>query len=108
MANSLRNFTVIESNNIALGQSGVDYISDNATYTPPNGLVVVAITFIEDSVFASGTTVESTKFTSQSVAGSGSNADAFGTDSFPAGLSIYGRFTAIDLASGAAMLYLAP
>ena len=100
------NYTVVEANNISMGQAGVDYLTTVNTYTPPNGMVVVAITFVEDTVFTSNTTVESTKFTSQSVAGSGSNADAFGSDTFPAGLTIYGRFTAIDFSAGAAMLYL--
>ena len=93
---------------IQLGQVGVDYLTDTDLYTPPGGLVVVAITFVEDTVFTSNTTVESTNFTSQSVAGSGTNADSFGSDTFPAGLTIYGRFTAIDFSAGAAMLYLGP
>ena len=99
-------YTVAEGNNISLGQAGVAYLTDTNTYTPPSGTVVVAITFVEDTVFTSNTTVESTSFTTQGTAGPGTNADAFGSDTFPAGLTIYGRFTAIDFSSGAAMLYL--
>jgi|TARA_R100000388_G_scaffold23823_1_gene18136 hypothetical protein len=106
MAGGIRKFTVQESQNLGLGQGGVAYTSDTNTYTPPSNTVVVAITFIEDTVFASGTTVESGEFTSQSSAGPGTNGDAFGSDIFPAGVTIFGRFTAVDLTSGAAVLYL--
>ena len=104
----LQKYSVVEANNLALGQAGVDYLTDTSTYEPPTGLVVVAITFVEDTIFTNNTTVESTNFTSNNVAGSGTNADSFGGDTFPAGLTIYGRFTAIDFTSGAAMLYLGP
>ena len=108
MAAGIHKFTVQESQNVGLGQGGVAYISTGATYTPPSNTVVVAITFIEDAVFASGTTVESTNFTTQGTAatGLGTNAEAFGTDTFPAGVTIYGRFTLVHLASGSAMLYI--
>ena len=99
-------YTVAEGSNISLGQAGVAYLTGTNTYEPPSGTVVVAITFVEDIVFTSNTTVESTSFTTQGTAGPGTNADAFGSDTFPAGLTIYGRFTAIDFSSGAAMLYL--
>ena len=108
MAAGIHKFTVQESQNLGLGQGGVDYLTDTSDYTPPSNTVVVAMTFIEDSVFGANTTVESTKFTTQGTAatGLGSGGDSFGTDSFPAGVTIYGRFTAVDLASGAAMLYI--
>ena len=99
-------YTVVEGNSIALGQSGAAYLTDTSTYEPPSGTVVVAITFVEDTIFSNDTTVESTNFTSNDVPGPGTNADTFGGDTFPAGLTIYGRFTAIDFASGAAILYL--
>ena len=102
----LQKYSVVEANNLALGQAGVDYLTDTSTYEPPTGLVVVAITFVEDTIFTNNTTVESTNFTSNNVAGQGTNADSFGGDTFPGGLTIYGRFTAIDFASGAALLYL--
>ena len=99
-------YTVVEGSNIALGQSGVAYLTGTSAYTPPSGTVVVAITFIEDTIFTNNTAVDSTNFTSNNAAGPGTNADSFGGDTFPAGLTIYGRFTMIDFTSGAAMLYL--
>ena len=106
MATGIHKFTVEESQNLGLGQGGVSYISTTADYTPPSGMVVLAMTFIEDAVFGVNTTVESTDFTSQAVAGGGTGAEAFGGDTFTAGITIYGRFTKIHLASGSAMLYL--
>ena len=108
MAAGIHKFTVQESQNLGLGQGGVAYMTTGATYTPPSNTVVVAMTFIEDSVFAAGTTVDTSQFTGQGsgTEGPGTNAAAFGTDTFPAGVTIYGRFTAVDLTSGAAMLYI--
>ena len=99
-------YTVVEGNSIALGQSGAAYLTDTDLYTPPSGTVVVAITFVEDTVFTNNTTVESTNFTSNDVAGPGTNADTFGGDTFPAGMTIYGRWTVIDLASGSCIAYM--
>jgi len=104
MAASLSNFTVVESQNIALGQAGVIFKSSTTTYTPPDGAVVIAITFVTDTVFASGTTAESTRFTGQATGAT--NGNAFASTTFPAGLTIYGRFTAVDLHSGSAIYYL--
>ena len=106
MAAGIHKFTVQESQNLGLGQGGVAYLSDNAVYEPPSNTMVVAITFIEDTIFAATTTVESTNFTTRGIAGPGTNPDDFSTDTFPAGVTIYGRFTAVAFTSGAAMLYL--
>ena len=102
------NFTVVEAQNIAMGQVGVAFKNNQNTYTPPNGMVVVAVTFVTDSVFAAGTTVESTDFTAQATGASagGTAGNGFGSTTFPAGLTIYGRFTAMDLDSGSAIYYL--
>ena len=43
-------YTEQESLNIGLGQAGLAFLGDTDTYTPPTGLVVVAIQFIEDTV----------------------------------------------------------
>ena len=99
-------YSLTDAAMIQLGQTGVAYLNDTPKYTPPSGLVVVAITFVEDTIFTDNTTVESTSFTSNNVAGPGTNGDSFGGDTFPAGLTIYGRFTAIDFSAGAAILYL--
>lgn len=106
MATSIRNYSVLEAGNVGLGQAGSAYFNSTDTYEPQSGRVVIAIQVIDDCVFSSATVAESTDFTQQDVAEGGTNADAFGTDTFPAGVTIYGRWTAVDLTSGAVMIYM--
>ena len=106
MARGPHKYTVQEAQNISLGQAGVAYLTDTNTYEPPTGQVVVEITFILDTVFASATAAEEVSTPTQAAAGPGTNSDAFGSDTFPAGVTIYGRWTAVDLTSGATVLYL--
>ena len=106
MATSMRNFSVIESGNLGLGQAGSAYLSDTSTYTPQSGRVVIAIQVIDDCAFGNGMVSESTNFTDNDTAEAGTNADTFSGENFPAGVTIYGRWTAVALASGAVMLYM--
>ena len=100
-----------EAQNIALGQAG-SILAKLDAVTAING-VFVAIQFIEDSVFESGSTglvAETTQLfpddtgTSTSVSAAGGN--AIDSVTFPAGMTIYGRWTAFELASGIAIGYL--
>tara|TARA_R100001129_G_scaffold185948_1_gene175841 strand:+ start:126 stop:470 length:345 start_codon:yes stop_codon:yes gene_type:complete len=88
-----------------------DPITSNDTVVGANA-VFVAITFIEDSVFesTSGLIAENVKLF-PSTEGTSLDIDANGglvVDSvtFPAGLTIYGRWTQIDLASGKCIAYI--
>jgi len=100
-------YSLTDAAMIQLGQTGSAYLSDTDTYTPQSGKTVVAIQVIDDCVFASGTLAESDTFTEQANPEGGTGADAFGTDTFPAGVTIYGRWTAVQLATaGAVMLYM--
>ena len=75
--------------------------------------VFVAITFLEDTVFDSGTdglVAETTQLFPDST-GTGTLIDADGGDVvdseiFPKGLTIYGRWTGFKLASGRVIAYL--
>ena len=100
-----------EAQNIALGQAGSILAKVDAV-TALNG-VFVAIQFIEDSVFESGSTglvAETTELfpddtgTSTSVSATGGN--AIDSVTFPAGMTIYGRWTAFELTSGKAIGYI--
>ena len=107
MAGGLQKYTVVESNNLGLGQVGSAYLSDTTAYSPQSGKVIIAIQIIDDCSFAVGTTAESTDFTDFTDPEDGTNADAFSTDTFPAGVTIYGRWTAVQLTTaGAVMLYM--
>ena len=100
-----------EAQNIALGQAG-SILAKLDAVTAING-VFVAIQFIEDSVFESGATglvAETTQLypddTGESTSVSASGGNPIDGVTFPAGMTIYGRFTAIDFSAGAAILYL--
>jgi len=102
---SLTKYNEQEALNLGLGQAGVAFLGDTDTYTPPSGLVVVAIQFVEDTVLDSGTTAESS-WPTNAQAGPGENSDTIGSTTFLAGMTIYGRWKTIDFASGKALLYL--
>ena len=103
----LRQYSVVEGQNVGLGQLGSAYLSDTSSYSPPSGQVVIAIQVIDDAIFDSGTAGESTAFTGQATgATAGTNADALGSDSFATGTTVYGRWTGVQLVSGAVMMYL--
>ena len=107
MATSIRNYSVLEAGNIGLGQAGSAYLSDTTKYEPQSGRVIIAIQVIDDCSFAAGTTAESSDFTGFASAEAGTDADVFSTDAFPAGVTIYGRWTAVQLTTaGAVMLYM--
>ena len=100
-----------EAGSVALGQAGSVLATTDAV-TAKNG-VFVAIQFIEDSVFESGATglvAETTELfpddtgTSTLVSAAGGN--AIDGVTFPAGMTIYGRWTSFELASGKAIGYL--
>jgi len=106
MAGGIQKYTVVESNNLSLGQVGSAYLSDTSTYSPQSGKVVIAIQVIDDCAFANGMVAENTNFTDNDIPEGGENANSFSGESFPAGVTIYGRWTAVALTSGTVMLYM--
>ena len=84
------NYTVVESQNLSLGQAGSIFIDDNAQHTGP----YVAITAIEDSV------VDVTDCTD--IADTMEDAADF---TIPKGVTIYGRFSVFSLESGKVIAY---
>lgn len=102
----------------AFGQMGSILIA-GTTATTSNGVtgmqnkVFMAITFLEDTVFASssgGLTAETTQLFPDDT-GTGTDIDANGgaaidSETFPKGVTIYGRWTSITLASGKVIAYI--
>jgi hypothetical protein len=84
----LRDFTVNEANNIALGRIGFKLIAGTTANTGD----FAAIQCINDTVF---TTLTAT----------GSTTTGISSLTYPAGTILYGEFTAITLASGAVHAY---
>ncbi len=95
---ALRQYGVVEVGNIGLGQAGA--IFEDGT-TAVSSKKIVAIQFVDDSAF---TTL--TPSTSDFIGTAGGNGDAIdSSNSFPAGMIIYGQWTAFTLASGTIIAY---
>ena len=95
----LRKYSVNESNNIGLGQAGCLFEDGTDAIT---GKKIVAIQFISDSTFTTLTPEDSSY-----VGTSGGNGDAIdSSNTFPAGVVIFGRWTGFTLASGSVIAYL--
>ncbi len=100
-------------NNTSFGQYGCVF-TDNASaaITPPTGKVFVAITMLSDTTFDSGSglvaedsSLYANTAAAASAGGSGGVAIA-NSDTFPKGVTIYGRWTSVNLAAGSIMAYL--
>ena len=111
MAAGLHKRTVQEALNASLGQAGSILITGTTACTCDEG-IFVAIQFIEDTVFASasGGLVAESEQSWPDDAGTGTDIDSDAgavTDSvtFPAGMTIYGRWTGLTLASGKVIAY---
>ena len=94
------NYTVVEAQNVALGQAGCEYLDTDTAATSSR---IVAITFLEDSTFDT-LTPEDASIYMGTTSGLG-NAIVSG-DTFPKGITIYGRWTAVELETGRAVGYL--
>ena len=80
----------------------------SSALTPDTGNVFVAISFLTDTVFdsASGLVAESaTTYINTEGIGAGAAGLVVDSVTFPKGVTIYGRWTEIDLASGTIVAY---
>ena len=94
----VKKYSAGEAGSVALGQGG-SLFEDGTTAVTAN---VVAIQFKTDSKF---TTLTPTN--SNYIGTAGGNGDAIvNTDIFPAGMTIYGNWTAFTLADGSVIAYL--
>ena len=87
-----------EAASVALGQMGA--IFEDGT-TAVSGKQIVAIQFVDDSTFTT-LTPNSSDFVG-TASGNGDNIDS--SNSFPAGMTIFGQWTAFTLASGTIIAY---
>ena len=103
----------------SFGQMGSMYINDTDSCKPPTDKVIVAITVVEDCKFTSlvadndtGNGLEYVGSTAAHDASSPSNTsgsngeEVANTEVFQAGLSIYGRWTTVQLAEGKIIAYI--
>ena len=107
----IRTYETSAASNVALGQAGATIIAETSIHTVKNG-AWVAITFLDETTITT-LTPESTDFF-----GSGDGADNIETVTggtlvsdttsgvtFPKGVTIFGRWTVIDLATGSCIAY---
>ena len=106
-------YSVVEAQNRSLGQSGSILINQSTTDADATCLigngVFVAIQFIEDTVFGTLKGETSQLFVSSGQTSTTIDADAGAaatTVTFPQGMTIFGRWTTINLASGACIAYV--
>ena len=110
-----------EVGNTTLGQIGCTYTKDSSdAIKPPSGKVFVAITTLADTVFdSSGGLISetATKFINTETAandaadgsettGQGSGGQVVDSVTFPKGVTIFGRWTEIDVNSGSVVAYI--
>ena len=94
------------------GHSGSAYFTTHDAAVQYDGTVYIAITFVTESVFEVGVTglVPETnyRFPSSNATSSFIAENSLAVDgiTFPAGLTIYGRWTAFELASGSCIAYI--
>ena len=111
MAVKPNNKTVADLKQMELGQRG-SFLATTGNSVALTGQVIVAITFITASVFESGSTglvPETTyQFPSSTEGATLIVSGSVETDgiTFPAGMTIYGRWTAFELNSGSCIAYV--
>ena len=95
-----------------LGQAGSAVFTTHNAEVKYAGLVYVAITFLEASVFESGVTglvpEVNYMYASSNATSSGIAENSLAVDgiTFPVGLTIYGRWTGFELTSGSCIAYI--
>ena len=104
----LHSYTVQEAQNSSMGQVGSVYLdTDGTTFTPTTG-VVVAITMISDTDFDVLTPEDASKYIGVADDGYENGGDTLAnSDLFPAGMTIYGRWTSVSVnTNGACICYI--
>ncbi|WP_273072260.1 hypothetical protein [Marinobacter sp.] len=96
----IHEYSVVETGNVGLGQAGS--LLETGT-TAITGKTIVAISFLEDTVF---TTLTPESGTNLYLGDSNNNGDTSDSITFPQGMTIYGRWSAFTLASGKVVGYL--
>jgi hypothetical protein len=97
----MQSYSVVESGNVGLGQVG-SAVLDNGESGASLG-TVVAITMLEDTTFTTLTQSDAT------ITGTGTSTHGnsiVNTDVFPAGVTIYGRWSAVTVNAGLCIAYL--
>ena len=109
MATDIRKYSVIESQNIQVGQVGSAFTDDTGNTLTPNTGVFVAITVIEQATFHTLTSAEGAgiDFVGMTASNAATNSTVIDVDNvFSAGTTLVGRWSAVRVASGSIIAYL--
>ena len=110
MAGGLNKYTVQEGTNAALGQAGCVFVDTATAVVAPTGRAFEAITFLSDTTLdASGGLIaeDSSRWANTEAAASAGGSGGIQIDAsntFPKGVTIYGRWTEIDLDSAGTLI----
>ena len=98
---AINKYSVVESQNIQLGQVGSAFVDTTGQYTPPTGLKIIMITMLTDTEFSELTPTNTTvNFGTSSTTQPGTNGSQLAAgDTFPAGITIFGRWDTCTLNS---------
>ena len=117
----LHSYTVQEAQNATMGQAGSVYtVQSSEEINPPLGRVFVAITMVTDCTFDSTTglvaedpniyinsdTAAHDATAAAETSSLGSGGQVIDNVIFPAGMTIYGRWTEIDISVGSCIAYI--
>ena len=114
-------YSVVESGNLGLGQAGSVFVeaSTATAVRPPTGLVFVSITFLDEIIFdaTTGLVAEDENQYVNTAAAAHNEADGAatttqgelgalidGSNTFPAGVTIFGRWTEINIVTGGMLI----
>ena len=98
---AINKYSVIEAQNIQLGQGGSAFVDTDDKFTPPTGLKIIMITMLTDVEFSELTPTDSdvnfgTTETDANQPGTGSK-QLTNSDTFPGGVTIFGRWDSLTL-----------
>ena len=105
MAGGMQKYTVQEVDNASLGQGGSIYCDGTST-TAPTGSAFVAITVVSDAKFSALTKETAFACPGLSAVSSIGGDEIVAGDEFPAGVTIYGRWTTVNVSAGAIVAYI--
>ena len=104
---AINKYSVVESQNIQLGQVGSAFVDTTGQYTPPTGLKIIMITMLTDTEFSELTASDVANNFGTTAASPGTGGDTLtSSDTFPAGITIFGRWDSFILASGKVIAYV--
>ena len=94
----IRRYSVVESNNIQLGQVGSAFVDTTGQYTAPGSMKIVMITMHTDVEIGELTPTSTDDNFGTTAASPGTGGDTLtSSDTFPSGITIFGRWNSCEL-----------